>query len=372
MGADVAPVQHAASAARACLASSLGLEPAPRLDGVDHRLFADIARLNKISLQTIGQVRGQADYLDQVLVNHRMRTAALNTRALRTSALVHDALRSAGLDFLLFKGPAQQAVLYGDIFTRASGDVDVLVARRDFRRATSVLQGLGFDVASLSRSVWWSSFLGEQHFSHTQTSLSVVDLHHRIHQPGIPGPPRVDPFIERAQAVEINKFRLAVPGLADTMLIACISIAKALYNRQPCAGYVGDVQACLNKMSDQELDDCHALASREGLEGILALGMRAANAMFAGYRAGRHAAFLPSITDEQLVEMTMTPWLPTICWPERRTVLWAACMRKPVRFLAESCWAIASEIGRKTFEERGRQSTHGRGDASRQEGLQGQ
>jgi hypothetical protein len=48
--------------------------------------------------------------------------------------------------------------------------------------------------------------------------------------------------------------------------------------------------------------------------------------------------------------MVIAPWLSSLRWPQRRTVLWELCGREPVRYLAEAGWAASADLSRRIFE----------------------
>jgi hypothetical protein len=55
-----------------------------------------------------------------------------------------DALERAGVPSLVLKGPAAAATLYGNLFLREFGDLDILVKSADVSRATEAVETLGF------------------------------------------------------------------------------------------------------------------------------------------------------------------------------------------------------------------------------------
>jgi hypothetical protein len=92
-----------------------------------------------------------------------------------TSGVV-DALERAGIPAVALKGSVLAGRLYSDEALREYADVDVLVARSELARATSVVRGLGWVEAP-------SAELPRLHrlLYHPGASLPVVELHWRIH-----------------------------------------------------------------------------------------------------------------------------------------------------------------------------------------------
>ncbi len=81
---------------------------------------------------------------------------------------------------------------------------------------------------------------------------STVDLHYRLQQPGSPSPRDADGFLRRKRLVEITGTEVPFTSVADTLMLSCISVAKAMFNREPCAGYVCDIRASANRLDEAD------------------------------------------------------------------------------------------------------------------------
>ncbi|RUU65660.1 hypothetical protein EOC99_08670, partial [Mesorhizobium sp. M7A.T.Ca.TU.009.01.1.1] len=211
---------------------------------LDGAKIADIARLNKVAIFVL-KALSRAPALERPpelfrwLDTYRRRTVSMNASCIMDSMAVHDVLRASEIDFVFLKGPFQQQLLYDDHFMKPSGDVDILVSPLGFFRARDALRQIGYEVSGKSNSVWWVRFLGEQHMTRDDgPRSSTVDLHYRLQQPGSPSPRDADGFLRRKRQVEIAGATVPFTSVADTLLLSCISVAKALFNREPCAGYV--------------------------------------------------------------------------------------------------------------------------------------
>ena len=67
-----------------------------------------------------------------------------NAAALATLCEIATILSDAGIVHAAFKGPARQIALGQDVFERPVADVDILVKRSDFVRATNLLKEMGY------------------------------------------------------------------------------------------------------------------------------------------------------------------------------------------------------------------------------------
>jgi len=183
--------------------------------------------------------------------------------------------------------------------------------------------------------------------------LSTVDLHYRLQQPGSPSPRDTDGFLRRKRALAIAGSSVPFISASDTLLLSCISVAKALFNREPCAGYVCDIRAAASRLSEAEQQNVLDYAAEQGLADTLLLGLRAADVLLGGagtLLSDRAARILSRIGNEDLFHMVIAPWLSSLRWPQRRTVLWELCGREPVRYLTEAGWAASADLSRRIFE----------------------
>ncbi|RNJ43821.1 hypothetical protein B5V01_14325 [Mesorhizobium erdmanii] len=318
---------------------------------------ADIARLNKVAtfvLKVLSRapVGERPAELFQWLDTYRRRTVSMNAACLMDSMVIHQALRDRQIDFVFLKGPFQQHLLYDDHFMKPSGDVDILVSPAGFSRARDALRSIGYEVSGKSRSVWWVRFLGEQHMIRGN-GPSTVDLHYRLQQPGSPSPRDADGFLRRKRLVEITGTEVPFTSAADTLMLSCISVAKALFNHEPCAGYVCDIRASANRLGEADQQRVLDAAVSQGLDDTLLLGLRAADVLLGAtgtLLSERAKPILSRIGNEDLLNMVIAPWLSSLRWPQRRTVLWELCGRAPVRYLAEAGWAASADISRRIFE----------------------
>lgn len=320
---------------------------------------ADIARLNKVAVFLLKALKrapaGAAPAeLSGWLDGYRRRTMSMNAACIGDSMAIDRVLRESGVDFVFVKGPLQQHLLYGDHFMKPSGDVDILVSPTGFAKARDALRAIGYEVAGKSRSVWWVRFLGEQHMVREDGArVSTVDLHHRLQQPGSPSPRDTDGFLRRKREVEVAGAAMPVIAAADTLLLSSISVAKAFFNREPCAGYVCDVRASAGRLSEAEQQMVLDHAARQGLADTLLLGLRAADVLLGAagtLLSDRATRVLVRIGNADLFHMVIAPWLASLRWPQRRHVLWELCGREPVRYLAEAGWAASADLSRRIFE----------------------
>ncbi|RUW02939.1 MULTISPECIES: nucleotidyltransferase family protein [unclassified Mesorhizobium] len=330
--------------------------PAPAICVAD---VTDIARLNKVAVFLLkalshGATGATPPELLAWLDGYRRRTMSMNAACIGDSIAIHQVLQDRQIDFVFLKGPLQQQLLYGDHFMKPSGDVDILVCPSGFAAAREALRSAGYEVAGKSRSVWWVRFLGEQHMVRDDgVRAATVDLHYRLQQPGSPSPRDIDGFLRRKREVKVAGASMPLISASDTLLLSCISVAKAFFNREPCAGYVCDVRAAAGRLNEAEQQKLLDHAAEQGLADTLLLALRAADVLLGGtgtLLSDRATRILARIDNADLFHMVIAPWLSSLRWPQRRTVLWELCGREPVRYLAEAGWAASADLSRRIFE----------------------
>ena len=224
---------------------------------------------------------------------------------------------------VVYKGVVLQSELYGTPFARPSSDVDLLTAPEDYAQVAQALEAAGYRLDPNTDTVWWRRFLAEQQFRWGRDAQSV-DLHHRIQQPGCPMPRAPARLIALARpqtflGAEILTFR---PDHA--LLVAAMSLAKALHHREPAGRYVGDLLWMLRRLPPGDWAGVRAEARMLGLSRTLDLAVRCVAAVFGSGSAPRHRPILEEVADIDLQYMLLAPaHAPT--WIRRRRLLGAIC-----------------------------------------------
>jgi hypothetical protein len=281
------------------------------------------------------------------LDHYRAEAFRMNARNLMTTAMAASALQAAGIDFIVFKGPAQQQKLYGNPFVKPSGDVDLLVSRTQYDAAFALFQD-SHALDPNSAAPWWSFFLGEQTLRSRDDQFTTIDLHYRLQRPGCPSPKDIGGFLSRRGIATAGAARVPSPSAQDACLIICLNVVKGLINREPSGAHVVDIIAALGMLSDQETAQFLKLARQEGLSATVSLSLQIARATFGFHdaRLGPVPKVLPA-TDADLAAMTLAPDDEATVWTRRRTILWVLCERRLTVFAREVAWALSGELCRR-------------------------
>lgn len=283
----------------------------------------------------------------------RARALVSNGRVMALARIAFPVLDRAGIPAMAFKGPFQHRLLHGDPFFCRAGDLDLLVAREHFDAALAALAEQGFTRRE-DTSAWWTTALGEVHLVHPEGG--VIDLHHRLQQPGCPPPHDLTGFLAGARREALGGTSIAVPTHAQAVLVSALNFTKELAHRRPSARYAYDVAAGLIGMGEARRRAFAALAMRQRLTGTVALAAALCERIFGvtlPLAPPLAAAALPDwAAREALLAMVFDPENPATHWPRRRAVLWAMCSgvagrHKAAEFTREAARMIGSEALRR-------------------------
>lgn len=310
------------------------------------RLF-DISRLNKM----LGWLPVSPSLLPPTcvglaprLLQARMQTARMNRHAMTVTAEVAANLTRAGIRHVVLKGPFQQMIVHDDPFRRPSGDIDLYVAPRDRKPAAAALQQMGFTPIEQDQSLWWVSFLGEQHFRR-KSDGAVIDLHHRLQQAGLPDWRGAEDVLDRADSVTHEGVLIPVLSPIDGCLLIAVSLAKALLAHEPCGWAATELTHWMARLDPTERAVLTKVATRSGQDQTLALGITLAHA------CGEHPglaiwppAVLPGLpTDPKILrDLVFQPWQRESEAPRRRQMLRMLARGRPHILAFEAMRAVLS------------------------------
>lgn len=307
-----------------------------------------IARQNKV-LSLVQERLRAGRSLDQSLADTTA-TLVVNSHLLQELSALVPRFQDAGLRFLVIKGPVQQRQIHGTFFQRPSADLDILVRAENFPRARQLLVELGYTLAT--PSVWWRSVLGEEHFHRQTVPHIAVDLHHRVHQPGAPAFHDTLRLFADTETVAFGGIDIPTLNASNAMLLCTISIAKALYNREPSAAYLCDLYVGLMAAAPATVNSFLLSAQSTGLGGHAALALALMDSLFDHHSDARraHQLAFAGLTEADLLRVILVPRDPMTRWPRRRDMLWELCERRPVRYGREFARVLGSELTRRLFE----------------------
>ena len=140
------------------------------------------------------------------------------------------ALDAAGVAVLALKGPAFSQWLYGDPGFRRFGDLDLLVAPEDRKRALSALQALGFQLPPGMSPKTADSIYGPMGaWPLSKAGTHAIDLHWRTAHARFPAPLTARELVERSTTIRIASTAVRIPSPTDAALLTLLHAAKHLW-----------------------------------------------------------------------------------------------------------------------------------------------
>jgi hypothetical protein len=193
----------------------------------------------------------------------RARNAAEVHRALRLAGELRrllEALASAGVEALAYKGPPLAVQAYGDLALRSFVDLDLLVRPDDVPGALATLATAGYASAlplSPAQERWFRRVDGDYPLVHGQTGV-LVELHARVSSLRFCMPIDTDSLLRRSRAVPVGGGEVRTLGDDDLLLVLFVHGAKHRWKRLEWLAAVaallragrGDVAAVLARAAE--------------------------------------------------------------------------------------------------------------------------
>jgi hypothetical protein len=288
----------------------------------------DLCRVNRLGIHVLESAKltnsALPEYVRYQLQETQRAIVGQNSQYLQTVRLAAAALKRHNIHFGVYKGGLGQNLVYGNYFTKKTTDVDVFVRQSDYNRAAQVLSEIGFEAHESCKSVWWTHFLGEQHFPPQNTGLLPIDLHSRCYQPGCPRPKNPDYFMEILVSTQVGTQAVPTLNLVSNCLYTAMSLSKAIIHREPSGKYIADLAISFSTMSAPQIKELVGAAREQHMLQCLAFASECCNLVFGveldspELPASRAAT---SFSSEHLMMAILMPDNDTIAWPQRTKTL---------------------------------------------------
>jgi hypothetical protein len=321
---------------------------------IDWDAFLRIAQDNRLLLVAARGLQDSGlatpERVLKTIARYRALTVSLIGANFVTLRAVIEAFSAAHIHVINLKGPVALSALHGDPFIRPSTDIDLLVRRRDFKRAGEVLEANGFLTPRGADTLWWRTFLGEQHYY--AEGRAPIDLHHRIQQPGCPAPRSLEAFWTDRIHASVGKVQTPVLSPTHACLLSCVSLAKAIANREPAGAHAWDIGAYLAASCPNQQAALNEAARSMGLLNTLRLGLRAARAIFGITVVGMAVEnAMPFADDEEIAAIVLAPDAAPVV-KSHRTRLLVSLSDSSVELAKNIGWAVAARAARLTTPRR--------------------
>jgi len=226
----------------------------------------------------LGHLAARLGKMDEDSVPRETRKALLdgqraqNFVTLRMTAelfRILDQFASAGIDALVVKGPVLAIRAYGDPAMRSYGDLDLLVRRRDIRRATELMLAAGYHAAIPIAAIDAGKIPGQYLFSRADSKL-LVELHNDFTLRYFPRRLPLETWFERRVSVPLDSREVAALSLEDELVLICVHGAKHLWERLM---WIADVAALVSRQVNLDWERAVASAREVGAGRMLHTGL---------------------------------------------------------------------------------------------------
>lgn len=186
---------------------------------------------------------------------------------------VYKLFKENSIPVALFKGPLLAHMAYGEISLRQAGDIDLLIARRDFTHARVLLESLGYEMTPRLTAAQLASHLNnhcEIQFMRDEW-LTVIDLHWDLAPRSFVFGVKADEVMSRLQSVSLAGATVETFGAEDLVLYQAMHGAKHLWRRLEWISCLAESLRATTAINWDTLVDRAAQAHATR---ILALGLR--------------------------------------------------------------------------------------------------
>ena len=186
---------------------------------------------------------------------------------------VYKLFKEHNIPVALFKGVSLAHMAYGELSLRQAGDIDLLIARRDFAQARTLLESLGYEMTPKLTAAQLASHLSnhcEIQFMRDDW-LIVVDLHWDLAPRSFVFGVKADELMSRLQSVSLAGTTVETFGAEDLLLYQAMHGAKHLWRRLE---WISCLAESLRATPEVDWNVLVERAAQAHATRILALGLR--------------------------------------------------------------------------------------------------
>lgn len=146
---------------------------------------------------------------------------------------VYRLLKESGISVAIFKGAVLAQMAYSEVSLRQAGDIDVLMHRRDFAQARTLLESLGYEMMPRLTDAQLASHLAfhcEIPFMRDEW-FTVVDLHWGLAPRSFVFGVDAEEVMSRLQTVSLSGTTIETFSIEDMVLYQSMHGAKHLWHR---------------------------------------------------------------------------------------------------------------------------------------------
>ena len=186
---------------------------------------------------------------------------------------IYQLLKEHNIAVALFKGPLLAQMAYGEMSLRQAGDIDLLIARRDFAQVRLLLESLDYEMTPCLTPMQLASHLN----NHCEIQymrdewLTVVDLHWDLAPRSFVFGLKEEEVMSRRQPVSLAGTTVETFGAEDLLLYQAMHGAKHLWRRLE---WISCLAESVRATPAIDWDTLVNRAAKAHATRILALGLR--------------------------------------------------------------------------------------------------
>ena len=162
------------------------------------------------------------------LNEERLMKFAFQARAERALVNVVRTLEKGGVRSVVLKGPHLGNVYYADTLERTYCDLDLLVKKRDFKKAVALLERGQYKKFEFSKESFYRDIYSSHHWKYATPEGIFLELHRDL-APGGRYKPDLDGLVDRALPFRIGGHKLLGLAPVDLLLHLCIHATAAYF-----------------------------------------------------------------------------------------------------------------------------------------------
>jgi hypothetical protein len=247
---------------------------------IDWDYFYQLARRHSLVPIVYRQLEAVKD-LVPVEVIKRFRkdyqeNAARNLIFLDELNVVLDRLEAAGIEAIVFKGPALAVLAYGDLNLRRFVDLDLIVRRADMARAIDVLMQSGYVASRDLTGEQQAVLLRTQHNLQFVRGRVIVELHWQVSSALFASTVTAEELWENISTVELNGRRVNTLADDDLLFALCVHGSRHLWQR---LAWICDIDRLIRINPAIDWSELTERAKRAKAERMFLLGPALAQAL---------------------------------------------------------------------------------------------
>lgn len=180
-----------------------------------------------------------------------------------------EAFADAGVEAIVFKGPALAVAAYGDLALRRFVDLDLMVRRADVTRAIEILSDKGYVTAKPLDPEQQAMLLSTQHNLQFTRGRLIVELHWQVSSELFAASVTAEELWQNLETVTVNNASVKTLATEDLLFSLCVHGSRHLWQR---LAWICDIDRIVGTRADIDWHQLMKRAKRAKAERMFLLG----------------------------------------------------------------------------------------------------